>query len=165
MTASGDRHEIADREALIREFGLLLGAAGRLERLAAREFERRCGISHPMFEVLIRLSDTSAADAQSSMGGLAADLILTSGGMTRLIDRMLEAGLVRRYTSVTDRRRQLVELTDQGHAKLAEAKQVHAETLARHFAAPLTDEQRRDLVAALRLLNAHARQALGATLG
>src|SRR6266704_567997 len=121
-------------EELIQDFGLLLGAAARLERLAARAFESECGISHPMFEVLLRL-DTAAPDP--SMGSLACDLILTSGGMSRLIDRMIAAGLVHRYPSPTDRRIQQVELTDLGRTKLAHAKQVHTQTLRRFFEAPL----------------------------
>ncbi|WP_245667371.1 MarR family winged helix-turn-helix transcriptional regulator [Actinomadura macra] len=145
---------------LVHEFGTLLGAAELLERIAGRELERRCGIRHAMFEVLLRLSE-AGADRPCSMGGLAGELILTSGGMTRLVDRMEEAHLVRRTPAPGDRRRQMVELTDAGRAKLAEALQVHADTLRRHFAAPLSDEQRHVLVGALRTLGTTAREELG----
>jgi DNA-binding MarR family transcriptional regulator len=148
----------ADRDGLVREFGVLLGAAALLERIAGRELERRCGIRHVTFEVLLRLS---RVDGPITMGGLAEQMILTSGGMTRLIDRMQEAGYVRRYASAGDRRRQMVELTDAGHAKLAEAVRVHGETLDRHFAAPLDPERRRHLVEALAVLREHAQHELG----
>jgi DNA-binding MarR family transcriptional regulator len=144
-------------DEVIHEFGALLGAAALLERIAGRELERRCGIRHAVFEVLLRLS----REGPRSMGGLAGELILTSGGMTRIIDRMEDAGLVRREPAPGDRRRQLVELTPAGRAKLDEALRVHAETLREHFAGPLTERQRRVLVDALRTLRATAREELG----
>ncbi|MEU8119697.1 MarR family transcriptional regulator [Spirillospora sp. NPDC049024] len=152
-------------DELVHEFGALLGAASVLERIAGRELERRCGIRHAVFEVLLRLSgaggDCAGEDGAVSMGGLAGELILTSGGMTRIIDRMEEAGLVRREPAPGDRRRQLVGLTPAGRAKLDEALAVHAETLRRHFAGPLAEEQRRVLVDALRVLRTTAREELG----
>ncbi|SNR26826.1 hypothetical protein [Actinomadura mexicana] len=33
-------------DALVHEFGALLGAASGLERIAGRELERRCGVRH-----------------------------------------------------------------------------------------------------------------------
>ncbi|GAA1776755.1 MarR family winged helix-turn-helix transcriptional regulator [Actinomadura chokoriensis] len=145
---------------VVHEFGALLGAASALERIAGRELERRCGIRHAVFEVLLRLSG-AGAECPRSMGGLAGELILTSGGMTRIIDRMEEAGLVRREPAPGDRRRQMVDLTPAGRAKLDEALRVHAETLREHFAGPLSEEQHRALVDALRTLRATAREELG----
>ncbi|MFB4319768.1 MarR family winged helix-turn-helix transcriptional regulator [Actinomadura sp. 21ATH] len=147
-------------DGIVREFGLLLGATTLLERIAARELERRCGIRHPVFEVLLRLA-REGAGGPLTMGFLAGEMILTSGGMTRLVDRMERDGYVRRCAAPDDRRRQLVELTGAGRAKLAEALRVHAETLDRHFAAPLTDVQRRHLVEATAALREHARNELG----
>ncbi|WP_309236992.1 MarR family transcriptional regulator [Actinomadura sp. BRA 177] len=152
-----DGQDAGVADEVVHEFGALLGAASVLERIAGRELERRCGIRHAVFEVLLRLSH----DGPRSMGGLAGELILTSGGMTRIIDRMEEAGLVRREPAPGDRRRQLVELTQAGRAKLDEALRVHAETLREHFAGPLTARQRRVLVDALRTLRASAREELG----
>ncbi len=155
---SGQGTVVADD--VVHEFGALLGAASALERIAGRELERRCGIKHAVFEVLLRLSGT-AGECPRSMGGLAGDLILTSGGMTRIIDRMEDAGLVRREPAPGDRRRQLVGLTEAGRAKLDEALRVHTETLREHFTGPLTEEQRRVLVDALRTLRTTSREELG----
>lgn len=155
--AEQDERGTAVPDEVVHEFGELLGAASVLERIAGRELERRCGIRHAVFEVLLRLS----RDGSRSMGGLAGELILTSGGMTRIIDRMEEAGLVGREPSPGDRRRQLVALTPAGRAKLDEALRVHAETLREHFAGPLAEEQRRALVDALRTLRTSAREELG----
>lgn len=145
-------------EELIQEFGVLLGAAARLERLAARAFESECGISHQMFEVLLKLE---MEEPEPTMGHLACHLILTSGGMSRLIDRMVAAGLVRRVPSPTDRRIQLAALTEAGREKLAHAKQVHTATLRRFFDGPLAAGERTAMCAALDRLNSNAREHLG----
>lgn len=58
-------------------------------------------------EVLIRLCRRPGEEI--SQRQLADDLTLTSSGTTRLIDRMEDAGLVRRVPSAEDRRVALVE--------------------------------------------------------
>jgi len=148
-------------DALIGEFGLLLGAATRLERLAARAFEEECGISHAMFEALLHLDRLDRVEDEPTMGRLADAMVLTSGGMTRLADRLVRLELVRRYSSPVDRRVQLAELTETGRAKLAEAKAVHTATLRRLYAAPLSTDERTALAAALDILNRTARAELG----
>jgi DNA-binding MarR family transcriptional regulator len=55
------------------------------------------------------------APYQVSAGRLAADLRLSSGAMTNRLDRMEEAGLVRRLPDPNDRRGTLVEPTELGH--------------------------------------------------
>lgn len=146
-------------EQLILEFGLLLSASARLERIAARAFEQRAGVTHAMFEVLRRLDGGCV-----SMSHLAGEMILTSGGMTRLIDRMEKAGLVSRYASATDRRVQKASLTDAGRTALARANAVHATTLRQFFDGPLTAQQRAALSEILVRLESRARAELP-TLG
>jgi DNA-binding MarR family transcriptional regulator len=159
MTVSELESDVAG-EITIRDFGMLLGTASRLERIAAKEIERECGISHAMFEVLMRVG---AADhtCPQTMGRLACDMILTSGGMTRLVDRMVKAGYVSRTPSPTDRRSQLVLLTEAGEHKLAEVKDVYSAALGRHFAGPLSAAQRDALRSALQVLDDKARLELG----
>jgi DNA-binding MarR family transcriptional regulator len=50
-----------------------------------------------------------------SAGKLAAELRLSTGAMTNRLDRMEEAGLVRRLPDPNDRRGTLVEPTEAGH--------------------------------------------------
>jgi DNA-binding MarR family transcriptional regulator len=90
-----------------------------------------------MFEMLRRLNEGC-----SSMSHLAEQMIFTSGGVTRLIDRMEKAGLVVRYASATDRRVQKAGLTDKGRETLAHAERIHVGTLRRAFAGQLTADQR-----------------------
>lgn len=84
-----------------------------------------------MFEVLLRIS--RADGGRLSMGALAEEVGLTTGGITRLVDRMIDAGLVRRVPCPTDRRVYFAALTTAGRAKLVEASRVHAANLRQAF--------------------------------
>jgi DNA-binding MarR family transcriptional regulator len=122
--------------ALVRDFGLLIKAATRLELRIDVALRQGCGISHTMFEVLIRLCRQQGE--QVSQRRLADDLTLTSSGITRLIDRMEEARLVRRVPAPGDRRSVLVEPTDQGRTTFVEAAAVHAQVVETYFVGPLS---------------------------
>src|SRR6266496_5037494 len=103
--------EAADDD-LVLAFGRLLGAANRLEHILGRAIETECGITHLTFEVLLILG--RAGEPGLPMGAIAQEQVLTTGGVTRLIDRMEAAGLVERAGDPADRRARLVRLTRQG---------------------------------------------------
>jgi DNA-binding MarR family transcriptional regulator len=54
---------------------------------------------------------------------LAADLGLSSGASTALVDRLERQGIAERYPHPHDRRRTLVRLTDQGRGVVQESRQ------------------------------------------
>ncbi|MFJ4240580.1 MarR family winged helix-turn-helix transcriptional regulator [Streptomyces iakyrus] len=120
---------------LVQDFGLLIKAATRLEQRIDTALRRECEVSHTMFEVLIRLC--RRPDEEISQRRLADDLTLTSSGITRLIDRMEGAGLVRRGPAPGDRRSVLVEATEHGRAVFLRAAAVHAQVVERYFVAPV----------------------------
>jgi hypothetical protein len=78
-----------------------------------------------------------------------ADVALTTGGVTRLVDRMVEAGLVARENCPSDRRSIFVVLTPQGHAVLERAVAEHIAGIDRHLMAHLSDSDRAALEASL----------------
>jgi len=116
---------------LITTFGRLVEADAVLSRQLGRVLEDRCAIPHTWFEVLLRIS--RAEGGQISMSALAQQVALTTGGITRLLDRMIEAGLVQRVPCPTDRRVSFAALTREGRRKLDEATTVHAANLRRVF--------------------------------
>jgi DNA-binding MarR family transcriptional regulator len=118
-------------DALISTFGRLLEVQGRLERRLGADLEARCGLSHAWFEVLLRLARSEGS--QLTMSGLADQVALTTGGITRLVDRMEAAGLVERRPCATDRRVAYAGLTAAGREKLEEAAVVHAANLRTVF--------------------------------
>jgi MarR family transcriptional regulator, 2-MHQ and catechol-resistance regulon repressor len=129
-------------DALISTFGRLLEAQSRLERRLGADLEARCHLPHAWFEVLLRLGRSDAG--RLTMGSLAEQISLTTGGVTRLVDRMDAAGYVERVPCPTDRRVSYAALTDAGRAKLDEAARVHAANLRAVFAA-FSDGDRRTL--------------------
>ena len=138
-------------DALITTFGRLVEAQSRLERRLGADLEARCDLPHAWFEVLVRLGRSEAG--RLTMGSLAEQVSLTTGGVTRLVDRMEAAGYVERVPCPTDRRVSYASLTGRGRAKLDEAAQVHAANLRSVFAA-FSDEDRGTLDALLDRLRA-----------
>jgi len=149
--------EAADN-ALVLAFGRLQGAANRLEYILGRSLEQECGVSHLMFEVLLILG--RAGEPGLSMRAIAQEQVLTTGGMTRLVDRMETAGLVERTEDPSDRRGRLVRLTSQGEETAVAASRVHLENIRRYFLAPLPPEHRDRFAEDLRILSHSARDVL-----
>ena len=121
----------ANDDALISTFGRLVEVQGRLERRLGGDLEARFALPHAWFEVLVRLSRSD--QGQLTMGALAEQVTLTTGGVTRLVDRMEAAGLVERLPCRTDRRVSYAGITEAGRAKLEEAAAAHAANLRTVF--------------------------------
>lgn len=118
-------------DPLITTFGRLVEVYSRLERSLGSALETRCGLPHMWFEVLIRLARSGGG--RLTMGALAEQIALTSGGVTRLIDRMAVAGLVERQPCDTDRRVQFAVVTREGRRRLDAAAKVHSKNLQHVF--------------------------------
>ncbi|WP_042381270.1 MarR family winged helix-turn-helix transcriptional regulator [Streptacidiphilus melanogenes] len=153
-----DSQRGADREAaraaesdLVREMGLLVKAAGGVEQRIDAALRARCGIHHTMFEVLIELCRKPGEGL--SQRALGAELVLTSGGVTRLIDRMEEVGLVRRRPSPTDRRVTVVTATARGCEVFVQAAAVHAEVVQEYLVKPVASGDYTTLVRALNAIS------------
>ncbi|MGW3668744.1 MarR family winged helix-turn-helix transcriptional regulator [Streptomyces sp. NPDC005141] len=147
----------AANSGLVRDFGLLIRSATRLEQRIDAALRRDCGISHTMLEVLIRLCRRPGEEV--SQRQLADDLTLTSSGTTRLIDRMEEAGLVRRVPSPEDRRVALVEPTTEGLTTFIRAAAVHARALEEFLVRPLAADDYIRLTGALSEIDKALREA------
>jgi MarR family 2-MHQ and catechol resistance regulon transcriptional repressor len=90
-----------------------------------------------------------AEEGRVTMSKLSTQVALTTGGVTRLVDRMVDAGLVSRQNCPSDRRSVHVILTPRGHAMLGQAIGAHIDGIERHLMAPLNDQDRAALTAAL----------------
>lgn len=148
----------AANDDLVLAFGRLLGAAGRLEYVMGRSLETECGISHLTFEVLLILG--RAGQPGLSMRAIAQEQVLTTGGATRLVDRMEAAGLVHRVADPNDRRGRLVRLTAEGEKVTVAAARVHVRNIERFFVAPLPAKHLDRFADDLRILSHSARAML-----
>jgi DNA-binding MarR family transcriptional regulator len=88
---------------------------------------------------------------RSSPGKLARVMELSSGAMTNRLDRMEEAGLLRRLPDPADRRGILVELTPEGKRLYENAIGVQGRK-EELIASALTDSEKKELNALLRRL-------------
>lgn len=105
--------------------------------------ERETGLPASWFEVLAVL-----CDGPRRMHELADSLTLSRGGATRLVARLVDAGLVSRETPEEDRRATYARLTPVGEAKLAEAQPVHLAAVEEFFGAHLSLQDAQALQAA-----------------
>jgi DNA-binding MarR family transcriptional regulator len=127
--------------------GLLVRTHRRLTDTLGRELEEAAGIPLVFFDVLIHVG--AAPERRLTMSTLSTDVSLTTGGVTRLVDRMAEAGLVARENCASDRRSVYVVLTPQGQAVLDRAVAAHVQSIERHLMAPLGSRDRAALQVAL----------------
>jgi DNA-binding MarR family transcriptional regulator len=97
----------------------------------------------PWYEVL---STVAEADGQRMrMGDLAEALVITRGGLTKLVDRLVKAGLLERTFCATDRRVSYATLLPAGENVLAEMRPVIVGELEVAFSANLSVEQANEL--------------------
>lgn len=129
----------ASTDGRITSFGLLVEANRRLLRTFDRSLRDQHGISIVWFEALLRLSRSE--NGRMSMSDLADQLVLSSGGITRLVDRLEDAGLVAREACPSDRRVQWARLTPGGTRKLEEAAASHLRDLDDHFLSGMNDAE------------------------
>ena len=82
------------------------------------------------------------------MSELAEWLTLSRGGITKLVDRLEQAGYLRRVSCSDDRRSLQAELTPSGERLLEEMRAVYSDEVGRHLST-LTPEEAALLTAAL----------------
>jgi MarR family transcriptional regulator, 2-MHQ and catechol-resistance regulon repressor len=124
----------------ITQFGLFIEAGRRINRLMEVSLRDQHGMTSVDFEAMLRLG--RSPERRMSMSQLADQMVLTSGGVTRLIDRLSGAGLVARLSCPSDRRVQWAQLTDQGVARVAEILESHLDDLDRHFFSAMSPEEK-----------------------
>lgn len=134
----------------ITAIGLLVEAETAVVRVLDEELRRDVGMPLSTYETLIRLG--RSPDRRLRQVELSRQLSLTTGGVTRLIDRLEAAGLVRRTSSPDDRRASYAQLTEAGLHALRGATEVHLRSLQRHFVDPLGPDGLAALTAPLRRL-------------
>lgn len=106
------------------------GVIGRLHRLGAYLTEELCvvyrehGLGEGDFDVLAALR-RAGAPFERAPGELAEHTMVTTGAMTKRVDRLERAGLVSRRTSESDGRGRVVALTAEGRALIDRAFSAH----------------------------------------
>jgi DNA-binding MarR family transcriptional regulator len=135
-----------DVEGIIDRIGSIHGRLKRAQKATLREH----GLTPEEWGVMTTLRLGSDA-CRSSPGDLAHDLELSSGAMTSRLDRLEQAGLVRRLPDPEDRRGVVVELTQKGRDTWDTSMNVQGRREA-FFARTLTKAEQKQLNTLLRKL-------------
>lgn len=134
---------------LITCWGLVVEGYTRTHRMLLDDVEQR-GLAAAWFELMLRLYRTPGH--RLPMSRLAAELSMTTGGLTKLVDKLEKAGLTERQSDASDRRRIFTTLTESGEAVAAEAIGVHGVLLRKTLLGSLSDREVRTLGAIMRTL-------------
>ena len=108
----------------------------------------------PWYEVLETVAE--APDERLRMGDLAEALVMTRGGLTKLVDRLVKAGLLERTFCETDRRVSYATLCPAGRELLGEMRPVLTAELEVAFSAKLSAAQAERLRDTLEVVRASA---------
>jgi DNA-binding MarR family transcriptional regulator len=135
MAASADRLSPLQMDAW--------GGFLRTHTVLYRELDRRLarGQQLPMssYEVLLRLA--WAGDDGLRMSELAKEMLMTSGGFTRLADRLERDGLITRTRCPDDLRGYAVRMTAAGRKALKRANRQHLDDVRELFFDHVTDDE------------------------
>ncbi len=123
-----------------------LATHSHLVRELDRELETAHALPLTQYEVLLQLE--AAPEHRLRMGDLAASVLLSQSGVTRLVDRLERDGLVARERCPSDRRGLNARLTAKGLEKLLEARPTHLAGVRERFLSRLSQSELRGLAGA-----------------
>ena len=138
----------------LRSWRLYFESALALVDVLDAELEQAVGIPQRWYDVLVQLEESPDG---IRMNELAERILYSKSGFTRVVDRMEEAGLVRRVRPEHDRRSILVVLSEKGRETMEEARRHHRNGIERHFSQHLTDADVKALTRSLEKVSAHVR--------
>ena len=127
------------KPAEMRAWTAFLKAQASLLRQLEAELIEKEDMSLAEFDVLIQLA--MAPDRRLRMTELSDRVRLSHSGVTRLVDRLAQAGLVERTRCDSDRRGTFATLTAAGRARLRRAQPVHLRGIREHFGKRLSAAQ------------------------
>ena len=119
--------------------------------------QHRSGLTVPQFRTLCYLSSTP----QSSLSDAADFIGLSLPAMSRMVDGLVDKGLIDRRTCQNDRRHVRLSLTPLGEITVAESRQLAQQQLAA-VVGQLTPQEQREVAATMRLVREIFAPELGA---
>jgi DNA-binding MarR family transcriptional regulator len=114
-----DPTAIPSSEELVESWTTIVLGYTRVARVLTAKVEQATGMPGRSFDVLVRL--LRAGDQPVSLTKLTRTISFSSGGFTKLADRLEQAGLIERQPSTSDRRVTNAVLTPTGRAQAEQA--------------------------------------------
>jgi len=134
----------------LRAWQAFLHAHQRVIRRLDAELRAEHQLSMAEYDVLLRLA--RAKEPRLRMTELARRVMMSPSGLTRVVDRLVQRGLVHRERTDGDARVMLAHLTDDGRDALRRAAKTHVRGIREHFTDQLSRSQLRDVAVALERL-------------
>ncbi len=134
--------ELLDREELAAWRGMLRVHAS-LTRALDAELHRAHDLPLSSYEVLLFLAD--APGGRLRMSELADGVLLSRSGLTRLVDRLEQAGLLERERCDDDARGYFAIITDRGRELFSDARETHLAGVRDRFLVHFTRDELRHL--------------------
>ena len=128
-------------------FVRLVRANAAVTRQLSAQLSADHGLNISAYEALLQLA--RAPESKLRRVDLANGLLLTAGGVTRLLDGLERDGLVARGECSTDRRITYAVLTEAGRAKLGEATKSHTRQIRELLGGTYDEDELAQLVALL----------------
>jgi DNA-binding MarR family transcriptional regulator len=133
----------------ITAIGLLIETVGGLNTKLAVQYAEH-DLAPAAFEVLVRIARTPGQALR--MSDLAAQTLLTTSGITRVVDRLERDRLVERRACPTDRRGSLAAITKAGLARLDAVLPGHLDLVEKWFTSQLSEADLDSLLISLRTI-------------
>jgi DNA-binding MarR family transcriptional regulator len=134
----------------------------RLWEQVEAQMRRDSGLTMARYDVLAHLD---LAGGRLGLTDLAAAILLSASGLSKLLDRMESAGLVRRDPDPRDGRAAFAAITPRGRSLVRKARRSHHEFVRKAFADGLAEEDLADLTRIMDRIGASVPGRLPAQLG
>jgi DNA-binding MarR family transcriptional regulator len=132
-----DTRQLDERE--LRAWRGMLRAHAALTKALDADLDAEHGLPLSSYEVLLYLND--AEGGRMRMRDLAASVILSRSGLTRLADRLEREGLIARESCPSDARGSFAVITPAGVEKLAAARATHLAGVRTLFLQHFSDDE------------------------
>lgn len=129
---------LTPRDPRLRPWRAFVLAHAHVSRRLDEDLRAEHGLSLQEYVSLLILAE--APDRRLRMGRLADALTLSKSGVTRLIDRLVDDGLVERVTCASDARGAEARLTKAGVDRLRTAAPTHLRGIAEYFLATIAPD-------------------------
>lgn len=128
-------------------WGALLQVHAELVPILDRQLRARTALPLAWYDVLLELA--AAPDRQLTMTELSERVVLSRTRISRVVDELTDAGLVRRQPNPADARSAFAVLTSDGLGRFREAAPIYLGGIESQFAAALSDDDLRAVGSAL----------------
>ena len=124
-------HRLTAHDPRLEPWRSFLQAHARVTRRLDEELRAEHDLSVAEYDALLNIAQ--APGRRIRMRQLADRVVLSKSGVTRLIDRLVDDGLVERSACVSDARGAEAVLTEAGLARLRAASRTHLRGIEDHF--------------------------------